>query len=292
MVRSSLFCWTLAVLAVLGNRAAPAGQIGFTGNVEKDFPMGVDKVGITVDNPKPIPPGYVGFPTSNPMDVAQSSWMTDRGWTTGWNIKDIRMHYDQATDSLAVGVNFFGIAGDADGNGNPGTSDAATVNAGGIDLPNLGGRESISVAFDLNNDRKYDIIAGVPADKTQAGPGIDGFTVSSYRDSNQGLAFNYGTRLANYDGGLAFDPSSTHPGFEFLIKNFSKLPGVEWPKNGFGFRAFAGTPDDVIAGEDSIPYTAVSPERIIPEPTTVLAWSLMLGGAAAWRYRRRRSIQS
>ena len=50
-------------------------------------------------------------------------------------------------DTLFVGVNTFGIAGDADGNGDPGGADPLTTASGGIDLPHMGADKSIAVAI-------------------------------------------------------------------------------------------------------------------------------------------------
>jgi hypothetical protein len=284
-------------LALIGARVTSAAQIQFTGNVEADFPQSAG-IGIVTDNPIPNPSGSGTI--SNPNDVAQASWMTQAGWTSGWNIKDIRVHYDQATDTLAVGVNFFGIAGDADGNGDPGTAAPQTTAAGGIDEAHLGFDptqaahigESITVGIDINGDHKPDIIAGVPADKSQNGPGIDGFTVNQYAPSSAGLAYNYGTPLNSNNGGLAFDPSAAHPDFEFTITNFTHLPGFSpalYALNGIGITAFAGTPFDVVAGEDSVPMTGFSPQAI-PEPASLIAWSAVLGAAAVGvRIRKRRA---
>lgn len=287
MVRRRLFrLGAVLVVAMATCGSARAGAIHLTGDVAKDFPYSQQGVQVIVDNPNPIPAGLSMPPTSNPSDVAQADFMSSRGWTSGWNIQDVRLNYDQSTDTMYVGVNFFGIAGDADGNGDPGTSDPLTTASGGADIPHLGGRESIAVALDTNGDRKFDIIAGVPADKSTAGSGIDGFTVANYRDSNQGMAFNFGQALTGHMGNLAFDPSKDHPDFEFTISHFSTLPGFV-SGNGFGIKVFAGTPDDVVSGEDTLPYTNVSPETIYgPEPATLVAWSLVLAAGAAWRLRR------
>jgi hypothetical protein len=283
MLRRYVFGPTLATLALLAARPVSADPIPLTGNVERDFALtpgnGVVQV---VDFPR-------SDGTSNPMDVAQTDWMTAEGKTTGWNIKDLRLAYDTKSDTLFVGVNFFGTAGDADGNGNPSGADARTSAAGGIDLPNLGGRESISVGFDLRNRGVPDIIAGVPGDKAKAGPGIDGFTVAAYNSNNAGLGFSYGNTLTNHLGQLAYDPDAAHPHFEFTVTNFSKLPGLDTAQ-GFGVRVFAGTPDDVVAGEDQIPLTHVAFPKVetqVPEPATLLSWAILSGGAG-WRLRSRR----
>ena len=47
--------------------------------------------------------------------------MTNSGLVSGWNIKDIRLDYNAATDTMYVGVNTYGVAGNVDGNGTPGS---------------------------------------------------------------------------------------------------------------------------------------------------------------------------
>jgi hypothetical protein len=281
MVRRKPILGTLAVLALLAARSAMADPIQFTGNVAQDF-TGTGTVTI-VNHP------YAGTATSNPNAVFQAPWITQQGSINGWVFKDIRFNYDKASDTLAVGLNYFGIAGDADGNGVQGKADPRTTAAGGVELPHLGAPESISVALDLNRDKKYDIVAGVSANPSQRGPGLDGFNVATYQPSSQGIENNYGSTLAGHLGKLAFDPQKGTKDFEFTITNFSKLPGLDLTK-GFGFSVYSGSPVDVIAGEDAMGYTLVgglSPETLhTPEPATLLAWSLV-ASAAAWRTRRR-----
>ena len=38
---------------------------------------------------------------------------------SGWDIKDMIFHHDGANDVLYIGINCFGICGDADGDGDP-----------------------------------------------------------------------------------------------------------------------------------------------------------------------------
>ncbi len=282
MVRRSMIPWTLAAAALLGARTASADPIQFTGNVENDFSLAPGSSVVRyVDSP--LPDG-----SSDPNHVPQAAWMTAEGRTTGWSIKDVRLAYDKASDTLAVGVNFFGVAGDVDGNGLPGVPDPRTTAVGGLDTPHLGGRESISVGFDFNNTKVPQVVAGVPADKSTAGPGIDGFTVAKYNETNQGLAYNYGKTLTDHLGGLAFDPSKAQPGFEFTVKNVSTFPGFD-PSRGIGLSVFAGSPDDVVAGEDAYTWgpkpIPAAQQVTTPEPATILAWAAVVG-LAGLRARR------
>lgn len=287
MVRHSVLRWSVAVLALFGAKPLLANPIQFTGNVANDFKANDPSVTVT-----PV--------LSDPSLVGPSAFMTQQGWVSGWAIKDIRTSYDAKTDTLSVGVDTFtnksgqqAIVGDADGNGDPGGASPQMQAAGGVDNAHLGGHKSVAIAFasttSANTPGVPVVIAGVPADKNHAGPGIDGFTVSTYRNVNQGLGYQFGNNLAANQGVLAFDPSAAHPGFEFTIKNFSKVPGINVTRP-LWMTAYAGSPDDVVVGESALDLThlpAVSPEVVVPEPATVLGWSL-IAGVAALRWRRQR----
>jgi len=253
---------------------------GLTGDVEVDMPIAPGNgVAVIVDNPD-------GNGASSPNDVAQDASLPG---ITGWNIKDLRLAYDEGTDSMLVGVNMFGVAGDSDGDGMPGQL-SSTV---GRDEPSLGGLESIAVAIDTDLDGQPDVIAGVPANKPPGiEKGVDAFTVAKYQNSSHGLAFSFGGTLDEHMGELAFDPSAEHPDFLFTIEEFKELPGLV-PEEGFTISAFAGSPADVIAGEDFLVNTRIafpgSDNQQIPEPATVLAWSLVAGGALAYRLNARRA---
>lgn len=222
------------------------------------------------------------------------------GAVSGWNIKDLRFRYLSDSDTMIVAVNTVGIAGDADGNGIQGVASPATVAAGGKEYANLGGQASVTVFFDTNRDGIADVVAGVPAKLpnpldprsklTVPGAGLNGFQVAKINpNETRGEQYAYGSLLAGNMGNLLYDPSKENPDFIFTVKNFSKLPGMTSPYS-FGVGAFAGSPDDVVAGEDSVFLQNVlvpQPERV-PEPATVLAWSIGIGAAAAWRYRRSR----
>src|SRR5579875_1767817 len=64
-----------------------ADVIAFTGNVANDFPASVDTEVIN----------------GNPSSVAQSPYILENGWTSGFLVNTIRLTYDKASDTLFVG---------------------------------------------------------------------------------------------------------------------------------------------------------------------------------------------
>jgi len=292
-----LLAW--AALVWCNGDPARAEPINFfpTGNAERDmsrerFP----DVVILIDNPR--------FPNRPTNDVAQAPFMTEENWLTGWNIKDLRFLYDVATDRMGVAVNFFknpdgtaiNIAGDADGDGDPNRSDPRTLLAGGIDQPNFGGTESITVALDLNQDGIPDVVAGIPAEKN--GDGLSAFTVARFRPATvgeiqAGIERSYGEPLSANIGELTYVGTRDAPDFQFTIEAFSTLPGytVQTDPDGvpflqFGVRAYAGSLEDVVAGEDLF-FLRTSPQ-IIPEPTSLLILTVLGGLTGAWSLTRGR----
>jgi hypothetical protein len=291
MVPRRLYTWNVALLILLGLNApaANAAPIEFTGNVPNDF------------NPA-TNPGVVVTPVSNnPLNIGQPAADTANGWVSGWSIQDIRTYYNASNDTLYVGINTFansqGVhAPFGQANGDP--TGTPTAN----DPANLGGDKSIAIAFapvsttNPNQPGTPLIIAGVPADKSQSGAGIDGFTVSKYNAATaaDGLGYQFGQQLPQYTGNLAFKPSPATPQLEFTITNFSQIPGLN-PSQGFWISMYAGSAVDGV-GEAGLPWTEVpitSAQQIpnAPEPTTWLAWTLVIG-AAACRFRGRIRAQS
>jgi len=282
--------WSGIAVALLGARTVAAAPITFTGNVANDF------------NPQ-TNPGVVVItdPTHEnyPIHIAQPSWMTNSGLVSGWNIQDLRLSYNVATDTMSVGVNTYGVAGNVDGNGTPGIPDPRLTAAGGTDPANFGGDKSMAIGFapltgtySITNLPTPVIVAGIPGNKAQAGPGLDGFNVATYAPSggsgtgNHDLVASFGTTITAGMGNLAFDPSLQHPGFEFTIANFSKITGIN-PANGLVVSVQDGSVNSVVTGKDSLVGTIPEAQQI-PEPTTWMVWAGMAGGLAWTRYRRSR----
>ncbi len=79
------------------------------------------------------------------------------------------------------------------------------------------------------------------------------------------------------------------------IQDIRKIPGLD-PSNGFWIEAYAGSAVDGVAGEAGLAWTKVpvnAAQQIpnTPEPTTRLAWTLVIGTAAC-RFRGRILAQS
>lgn len=290
MVRLSVFGSSLLIVALIGARPAAAGPITFTGNVEQDFK-------VTKTNNVTIVPGL-----TDPLNIGQPQWMTDAGYKSGWAIKDIRTSYDPKTDSLYVGVNTFtnnqghaAVVGDSYGSGTQ-ADPALQAKAGGVNPASFGGDKSFTLAFaqgaPLSEQHGPGVfVVGIPADKAnQGGPGLDGFNAATFKNTGLGIEYSYGKTLTQNLGTVAFQPSPQHPGLEFTIPNFSKIPGLN-TKNTVWVSAYGGSAQDGAVGEFSQAWYHLPssfPQVITPEPSTMLAWTLV-AGAAAWRLRRRRS---
>ncbi|MGB6873472.1 MAG: hypothetical protein WBE46_04945 [Dehalococcoidia bacterium] len=230
----------MALVLVLGmalTLATPVGAatVTFTGNVTADFTgAGI----LTIPDPGGV--GDVGLPTSPPLPPP--------GTVSGWDMIDLRLTYDPGTDILYVGINTYGIAGDADGDGDPSVTSAWLAAKLGTDIANLGSTECIAIFFDLDKDGTYDVIAGVPA-----GEDISGFTVANFSGFPANPAFAFGADLPTHTG-IHTTPAAGTPDFEFTILNFSTLPGSDASLGGFVVQGFLGSIEDDGIGEDFIQY--------------------------------------
>jgi hypothetical protein len=284
MVRIRDVAVALAVATALLAAARPAlaDPIPLTGWVANDFTSANGSLTIPVYQG----PGVIAGPDgSNPNQLVN-----------GFDVQSIRLNYDATTDTLSVGIqgykNVAGleqIFGDATGSLDPSQDPS----------PNMSGLKSVAIAFapvihDANGNPAAGtpaIIAGIPQDKSLAGSGTDGFTVSQYAANPSGLEFSFGQQLAQHTGNLAFNPSAAHPDLEFTIKNFSQIPGLNM-SNGFYIQAYAGAPGDQEGEVQTSWMFSPQPGKInppaVPEPTTWLAWVLLAGGVG-WREYGRRS---
>jgi hypothetical protein len=288
--RTALRVSLVAALLVAG-RSASAEPITFTGNVSTDFnPQTTPGVAIVTDS----------LHDTDAQHVAQPSWMTSAGLTSGFNIKDVALYYNAQTDTMYVGVQTYGVADSVDGT-NPGSTDTLLASHGISNPAGMGDGKGMAVAF-APLTGTYNalslpapvIVAGVSSVTSQRGTGLDGFTVTNYAGGTSpgtiDLLSGFGQTLPSGMGSLAFDPSSAHPGFEFTITNFSKLLGAN-PENGLVVMTQDGSVYTTPVGNDQL-VGAVPEAQFIPEPTTWMIWTGLAAGGLAWRARRVRRPRS
>ena len=192
--------------------------------------------------PDPGGIGDVGLPTVNgaPWPVSQTP--------SGNDMQEVRFYYDATNDRLYVGVVTPAIITDVDNDGDPDVTSAALAVNSGVDEPEVGGTESISVYFDIDEDGDFDIIAGISSLTNH-----DNFSVNTF--SNFGSpGLSYGAPLPNHTGNFSPVPSATAPDFEFFISNWSQIAstlGLDDPNvASVAVNAFVGSLDDDGIGED------------------------------------------
>jgi hypothetical protein len=266
-----LFVCLLASSVLLARAAA----ISLTGDVEADFPAEAiypDVGGV----------GDVGVPDSAPA-----------GTVPGWDMANAGVYYDSATDTLYVGFNMGdgAIAGDADGNGNPGQSTGWLEQRGGLDIPDLGGSEAIDVLIDVDQSCEpqseqpadYEVVAGIPANGSTADFRVAAFSQDELDFHTPGAGYT----TPDYSGALFANPSADQPDLEFEINNFCAEilslggqtcdPGVT--PIAFAFRARAGSASDDGVGEDAIACTFV---EYTPTAVTVRGVEVSSARAPGW----------
>jgi hypothetical protein len=210
----------LLVILVATSLAAPS----FTGDAAADFTgpdvlVQVDGTGPNVSIDAAAPPGTV----------------------SGWDIRQVFFEYDASADIMYVGIDCWVICGDADGNGDPGT---ALV---GVDSPNLGAYESISLLLDpVGGPPDFEYVVGVATFADLSSFGLYEFDHASQ--------FSPGFGYRQFISSLTpFGAAIGTPDLEFAIPGFSGLMGFV-PGSAFTLRAraFAGSIADVGFGEDAV----------------------------------------
>ncbi len=262
-----LLCILLVTpLEAEGSSACSTGErISFTGLAEKDFQ----------DCQYFDDPGNFIIDHNNQdiwTEVTDVYILAAIGTRSGWDIRSIYFNYLPEDDVLQVGIRCYGICGDADGDGDAGSSSYALQLNGGIDFPRLGQSEAIALLIDpINNGSSQfipTILIGKPSrlvDPTIFDFGIYNFTNGTIDAVGKRSFISAGPKiigpiLADYR-----DPMDRQNAVEFSIVGFSNLPGIR-PVNGvisFSFSAFAGSAQDGEIWADYVPELVPSTGNLL-----------------------------
>lgn len=235
-------------------------EVTFTGDAESDFASS----GVSIVDTAGIPD--VGVPASLGQNVI-----------SGWDIKAVFFDYDVEGDVLSVGIDCFGICGDADGDGDPNATSTPLLQRGGIDKADLAEKEYIVVGLDLNvppaEDDRFDLIVGVPAEDPATAP--LGCTAFDLNDCFGLFDYDYvpGRHPSVSFGNRRIDsvnlsalPSAAAPDLEFSIPNWSQIVGQAVVGCSVPFvmhvRVFAGSSQDDGIGEETVP---TGPQKVTVE---------------------------
>lgn len=246
----------LSLLLVAQNitMAAPV----FTGNAAADF-TGPNVIKINDLE------GDVGMPSPDFPASARS----------GWDMRAVYLEYDQATDTMYVGVDCIVICGDADGDGDPNVTGpilGKPVSQGGLggkDVADFGAGESFGLIIDTNNDfngttGNFEVVVGVKNSDSLAQLGAYAYTGQI---GGQLRNTGWGAQLPNTVT-LFAPPSASTQDIEFAIANFSTLPGFAsgQPIQSYKVQMAMGSIVDDGIGEDYAPGQQ-QPVVITPTPT-------------------------
>ena len=217
---------TVLVSAVIATAFAsrPAAAITFTGDALADF----SGPGVAVFTD---PVGDVGMPFNAPA-------MT----ISGWDYQAVAFLLDENTDMLHVGIDFYGIGGDVDGNGVDGVSASWLLTNNGHDYAGMDHGESVVVAFDFDQNGSFDLLAGVN--------GFNTLYNVALHNGIPSLPYGFGASMPGFDGGHFWDPVNTPGDYELSIANFSMLDMPVGDELCFDVMVFAGSIDDDGVGED------------------------------------------
>lgn len=230
-------------------------QPTFTGNAGTDFAS----CGCTLNVDYPDPVGDNGDVCISPGPGVPQ---------TGFDVQHIYMHYDQANDRLYIGMDMVGIAGDADGDGDPQTNTLCSQ----VDCPGCGAaiqqNEIIGINLDVNQDGKYDYFVGWALGRTT----VDFFSYKSPRVNAYPGLFAMDVSSAVTLITFVDPPNAGAPDPEFILEGYSNIdPDIQ-----MGFSIFTDTP---VGGEDlgglsnvSFPVVLTALDAVYAEDQIQVSW--------------------
>lgn len=214
-------------------------------------------------------------------DAAQDLTLGAGITSSGVDLLGLGLWHDARLDRLVVRVDVDGIAGDIDGDGNPGGTSAALAASGGADLPNFGQEETLIVLLDLDDDGAGDVVIGTPY-----GTGWDEARVSAFTPGFPATLapLGFGDTLLDHRMVRSPAPSSSSPDVDFVISNASTLFGDAGPDEFFGVRVWSSAGRSALIGSDQIPdvgdgFTRIRRGDLVRQDR---APALVRGGTFGW----------
>lgn len=231
----------LVFLGLFSPQRATAQGVPYTGNAIADFTSVfgavrvVDPGGLDVGLPAAAPPGTI----------------------SGWDMRAIYFYYDLQSDSLSIGIDCYGICGDADGDGNPNVTSNWLRNSGGRDIANWNNTESFAIVLDTDDngmlDSGSDVVLGLPVTPTAGN--FSTLRIAIFDGSPFFPQASFGAQLPNPVTAFV-QPDAARPDLELTIGAFSTLPNFTFTPGEdvtFGMTVFMGSFNDAGIGEDFIP---------------------------------------
>lgn len=214
-------------------------QVTFTGDASADFSE----------------PGTIwAMDCNGEGEMKISNQMINAGVLSGWDLYRAGFNYDRSNDVLYIGIDNNGrIAGDADGDGDPG--DETYLQNNKYDIADLGDGEFIAIWFDTDNsggDNGYDVICGVAIEDDYTDYGV--FEAEDHWGDVEDA---FGDPIGSASGSsLHASPSASEPDFECTITNFSQLPEFNFDpltdEISFGIYVMDGSTEDGVVGSDKL----------------------------------------
>ena len=168
---------------------------------------------------------------------------------SGWDIAAIAIAYDEAADTLYVGIDTYGIAGDADGDGAPSGTSPALAALGGSDNANFAGGECFTIALDIDGDGVCEVIGGTPL-----GQDLSGYTFAVLEGDLTVPEMEFGVSLPQNVGQVWTVGNSFGTDIEVSIPNFSSLTFAHARpfQTHIGVHVALGSWDDATIGFDRV----------------------------------------
>lgn len=200
---------TFATLQLLVNLTLGVAQVTFTGNAATDFTA--CGCGLHVDQTDLV--GDLG-------NVCRT--LPNGGFSPkGFDAQHIFMHHDPVSDTLYIGIDMVGVAGDADGDGDPSTSNNCP-SADPLSTP-MHSHEAIGFSIDTDQDGKWDYYIGWPL-------GGANFDLYQFINSSSDFSPSIGrlqtmpnTTPVSLRPLLYSEPSPAKPDPEFFLASLSLL---------------------------------------------------------------------